>query len=74
MIGAIFCATRPETIIRSAWRGDARNTSEPKRAMSYSGAVAVIISMAQHANPMVSGQTLDDCAQRATSSTLPSKN
>jgi hypothetical protein len=42
--------------------------------MSYSGAVAVIISMAQQANPMVNGQTLDDWAQRATSSTLPSRN
>src|SRR5579875_1480358 len=59
MMGPIFCETRPETIIRSAWRGDARNTSEPKRAISYSGAVAVIISIAQHANPMVSGQTLE---------------
>ena len=32
--GAILCDTRPDTIIRSAWRGEERNTSEPKRAMS----------------------------------------
>ncbi len=31
---AILCATRPETISRSAWRGDERNASMPKRAMS----------------------------------------
>ena len=32
--GTILWATRPETIIRSACRGEERNTSEPKRAMS----------------------------------------
>jgi hypothetical protein len=30
----ILCETRPDTIIRSAWRGDERNTSAPNRAMS----------------------------------------
>src|SRR5438128_1446219 len=32
--GAIFLVTVPATIIRSDWRGDARNTSAPNRAMS----------------------------------------
>ena len=32
--GAIFQVTVPATIIMSACRGEARNTSEPKRAMS----------------------------------------
>ena len=32
--GAIFHVHVPETIIRSAWRGDARKISAPKRAMS----------------------------------------
>ena len=30
----ILCDTRPDTIRRSAWRGELRNTSAPKRAMS----------------------------------------
>jgi hypothetical protein len=35
LIGAaIFWATRPEMIRRSAWRGEERNASIPKRAMS----------------------------------------
>ena len=33
-IGAIFWETRPATIIKSAWRGDARNTSIPQRPKS----------------------------------------
>ena len=37
--------TRPETIITSAWRGLARKTSEPKRAMSWRESVVAIISM-----------------------------
>ena len=41
--------------------------------MSYSGAVAVIISIAQQASPIVSGHTLDACAQRATESTVVSR-
>ena len=31
---AILCATRPDTISRSAWRGEELNFSIPKRAMS----------------------------------------
>ena len=32
--GAIFWLTRPATIMMSAWRGDARNTSIPNRLRS----------------------------------------
>src|SRR3712207_9508419 len=57
MTGAIFCERRPETIIRSAWRGLERNTSEPKRARSNREAVEAIISIAQQARPNVTGQS-----------------
>src|SRR5581483_9066237 len=60
--------------MRSACRGELRNTSEPKRAISYSADVTVIISIAQHASPIVRGQTDELCAQRATSSSLASMN
>src|SRR6185295_637236 len=61
--GAIFLETRPETIITSAWRGLARNTSEPKRARSFLDEVAFIISIAQHARPNVAGHSEDLRAQ-----------
>src|SRR5882724_3572990 len=61
--GAIFRDTRPETIITSACRGLARNTSEPKRARSFRDEVAFIISIAQHASPNVAGQSDDFRAQ-----------
>src|SRR2546421_12655758 len=61
--GAIFRDTRPETIITSAWRGEARNTSAPKRARSLRELVAFIISMAQQANPKVAGHSEDFRAQ-----------
>ncbi len=68
--GAIFLVTVPATIIRSACRGEARNTSAPNRAMSNRGPPAAIISMAQHARPNPIGQS-DDCrAQLSTASTL----
>ena len=51
----IFRVTVPETIIKSACRGDGRNTSAPKRAISKRAVVDAIISMAQQANPKVSG-------------------
>ena len=54
--GAIFCETRPAIIIKSAWRGDPRNTSAPKRAMSNREALIDIISIAQQASPNVIGQ------------------
>jgi len=48
--GAIFLDSRPATIMRSAWRGEARNTSAPNREMSYRDAAIDIISIAQHAS------------------------
>src|SRR5215204_608467 len=61
--GAIFRDTLPETIITSAWRGLARNTSEPKRARSFRDDVAFIISIAQQARPNVAGHSEDFRAQ-----------
>src|SRR5947207_7754191 len=61
--GAIFRDTRPETIMTSACRGEARNTSEPNRARSLRPLVAFIISIAQHARPKVAGQSDDLRAQ-----------
>src|SRR5690242_18004256 len=61
--GAILRDTRPETIITSACRGLARNTSAPKRARSLRDEVAFIISIAQHARPNVAGQSDDLRAQ-----------
>src|SRR6267142_2579437 len=69
-IGAIFLLTRPATIMRSACRGDARNTSAPKRARSYRAALVAIISMAQHASPNVAGQSEDRRAQLTIFSTV----
>ena len=43
-------------MIRSDCRGDPRNTSAPKRAMSKREALIDIISMAQHARPNDMGQ------------------
>src|SRR6202171_3478646 len=56
MTGASFCERRPATIIRSAWRGEGRKTSAPKRARSKRAAAMDIISMAQQARPKPSGQ------------------
>ena len=44
--------------MRSAWRGEERNTSIPKRLKSKSAAPTAIISMAQQASPKVAGHTL----------------
>src|SRR6202451_3557550 len=54
--GAILFETRPAMIMRSLWRGDGRNTSAPKRAMSKRDAPIDIISIAQQARPNVIGQ------------------
>src|SRR5207245_8547167 len=54
--GAIFSVTVPATIIKSAWRGEGRNTSAPNRAISKREVVEAIISIAQQARPNVSGQ------------------
>src|SRR6056297_3715942 len=56
--GAIFFDSRPATIITSACRGLARNTSLPKRAMSLRALVDCIVSSAQHARPKVTGYRL----------------
>ena len=56
MIGAIFTDTRPDRMIMSAWRGEARTASCPKRATSFRGdPMIVIISIAQQARPKPSG-------------------
>src|SRR6058998_525877 len=49
--GAILRLTRPATIIRSLWRGEARISSMPKRDRSLLGMTVLIISMAQQAKP-----------------------
>src|SRR5438270_6576293 len=54
--GAILFETRPAMIIKSLCRGDGRNTSAPKRAMSKREAPIDIISIAQQAKPNVIGQ------------------
>src|SRR5690242_15704188 len=56
MTGAILFDTRPAMIMRSDCRGDGRNTSAPKRAISNRAAPIDIISIAQHARPKVIGQ------------------
>jgi hypothetical protein len=55
--------TRPEMIMRSAWRGVARKASEPMRAESTRLATMAIISMAQQARPNVAGNMLFALAQ-----------
>ena len=58
MIGAIFTDTRPDRISRSAWRGEKRITSAPKRDRSFRGEpITVIISIAQQASPKPSGNS-----------------
>src|SRR5579871_3563521 len=73
--GAILTETVPATIIRSAWRGLARKTSEPKRDMSYCGAeAAAIISKPQQASAYMNGQMererVQFCAHKSISATL----
>jgi hypothetical protein len=68
--GAIFLVTVPDTIKRSAWRGEGRKISDPKRAMSNRAMEDAIISMAQQASPNWSGQTERLRPQSASSSRL----
>src|SRR5439155_20852124 len=56
--GIILSVTRPPTIMRSAWRGEKRITSAPKRAMSKRELSVDIISIEQHAVPNTYGQRL----------------
>ena len=67
-----MCETRPETISRSAWRGEARNASIPKRAMSYREETIDIISIAQQASPNVSGHIDFVCDQATAFSSVVS--
>ena len=53
--GAILMLMRPLRISRSAWRGEARKASKPKRATSTRAATIDIISIAQQARPNVAG-------------------
>ena len=55
--GAILIETRPDRISRSAWRGEARKASKPKRAMSRRAPTIDIISIAQQARPKVAGNS-----------------
>ena len=64
--GAIFQVTVPGTISRSACLGLARKISAPKRARSYLGIAAAIISIAQQANPNIAGQREERRAQFRT--------
>src|ERR1700684_1370942 len=57
--------------MRSACRGEARNTSMPSRLMSKSAAPTDIISIAQQARPKVAGQTLLRRAHLTRSSIRP---
>src|SRR5437763_14579918 len=68
--GAIFRDTRPETIITSACRGEARNVSAPNLERSLRDETVFIISIAQHARPNVAGQRLDLRAQFTTASSF----
>jgi hypothetical protein len=54
--GAIFWLTRPATIIRSAWRGVAREPLHAEPGDVVVGVPTAIISMAQQARPKVAGQ------------------
>ena len=62
--------TRPETIITSACRGEARNVSAPNLERSLRTETVFIISIAQHARPNVAGQRLLFRAQLTTASSL----
>jgi hypothetical protein len=55
-MGIIFQLTRPATIIKSACLGDALKTSLPNLDISNLLAPALIISIAQHARPIETGQ------------------
>src|SRR5262245_8330024 len=55
--GAIFVVTVPATSITSAWRGEKRTTSAPKRLMSKRPAPTAMNSIAQQAVPRGNGQS-----------------
>jgi len=55
IFGTIFLLTVPETIMRSACRGEARMISIPNRLRSKRAACTAIISIAQQASPNIMG-------------------
>src|SRR3954452_18816516 len=68
--GAILIEMRPDRMSRSAWRGEARKASKPKRAMSRGAPPTDIISMAQQAKPNVAGKSELPLAQLAARSSV----
>ena len=68
--GAILIETRPDRINRSAWRGEARKASKPKRATSTRAPTIDIISIAQQASPKVAGKIAFERAQLAAFSSV----
>ena len=68
--GAIFCVSRPATIIRSLCRGVPRKYSAPKRPMSRRGLSVCIISIEQQARPKVAGQMAEVWVQAMAFSTV----
>src|SRR5437867_4583424 len=58
--------------MRSDWRGEGRNNSAPKRAMSYRGMAVAIISIAQQARPKATGQREERRDQLTMPSTVES--
>src|SRR5207248_709368 len=54
---AILYVTVPATIMQSAWRGEKRITSDPKREISKRLAPTAINSIAQQAKPIGIGHT-----------------
>src|SRR3989304_1445776 len=68
-VGAIFQVNVPAVIIRSAWRGEARRISIPKRDISKRGPLAAINSKAQQAGKQIAVQSDERCPQLRTAST-----
>jgi endoglucanase len=66
-----WAMTRPDTIIRSAWRGDAWKISIPNRARSKLAVPAAISSIPQHASPKLTGHMLRYRAHFTRSSRVP---
>src|SRR5205809_7640549 len=60
----------PTMISRSAWRGEKRGNSAPKRAMSYLGAAVDMYSMPQQAVTNGYENSENFCAQRRASSSF----
>src|SRR3990172_13314584 len=72
-VGAIFQVRVPAVIIRSAWRGEARRISIPKRDISKRGPLAAMNSKAQQAGKQMAVQSEERCPQLMTASTVVSR-